>query len=238
MEVDFVTLGDASERLDVPSPTLRNWTDQLEEFNLHFVMRNNRNERIYYDTDIDIFQYIKGLKQEYGRKTTMKDIVNMLRNMEDRFIFRSEEDAPVPEPSNKTAGELLSPDEVQRLMENTRVQALIGYMVAQTTNKVRADLQEEFAEQSKLMQIESQQNREQLIQALREEVRSEFSAEQEKIQEELKKFQEEQSKRDAEQREFINKRDVESMTAIKELLELKKQENEKSKGFFAKLFGG
>lgn len=238
MEVDFVTLGDASERLDVPSPTLRNWTDQLEEFNLHFVMRNNRNERIYYDTDIDIFQYIKGLKQEYGRKTTMKDIVNMLRNMDDRFIFRSEEDAPVPEPSNKTAGELLSPDEVQRLMENTRVQALIGYMVAQTTNKVRADLQEEFAEQSKLMQIESQQNREQLIQALREEVRSEFSAEQEKIQEELKKFQEEQSKRDAEQREFINKRDVESMTAIKELLELKKQENEKSKGFFAKLFGG
>lgn len=238
MEVDFVTLGDASERLDVPSPTLRNWTDQLEEFNLHFVMRNNRNERIYYDTDIEIFQYIKGLKQEYGRKTTMKDIVNMLRNMEDRFIFRSEEDAPVPEPSNKTAGELLSPDEVQRLMENSRVRALIGYMVAETTTKVREDLQEEFAEQSKLMQIESLQSREQLIQILREEVRSELTAEHEKVQEELKKFQEEQSKRDEEQREFINKRDVESMTAIKELLELKKQENEKSKGFFAKLFGG
>lgn len=57
LEVDFITLGDASSRLDVPAPTLRHWTDQMEEFNVHYVLRNNRNERIYEESDVKVLRF-------------------------------------------------------------------------------------------------------------------------------------------------------------------------------------
>jgi MerR HTH family regulatory protein len=258
MEVEFITLGDASERLNVPSPTLRNWTDQLEEFNVHFVKRNNRNERIYYDTDLEIFAYVRDLKQEYGRRTTMKDISNMLKD-EERFTLRSQEDAPTPvtEPSNKTA-DLINAEDIQRLMENQRVRALIGYMIGETTKQIRGEILEEI-------QNEWDKDREVLKEALKEDVKREIAVGQEqmlqelhtlkeeqrkreeegtqKIVSELNTFREEQKQRDEEERkkqeeekERIARRDSELMKSLKEVTD-KQKESEEPKGFFAKLFG-
>lgn len=78
LEVDFITLGDASSRLDVPAPTLRHWTDQMEEFNVHYVLRNNRNERIYEESDVKVFEILRDLKSEYGRRTTTRDLGYMI----------------------------------------------------------------------------------------------------------------------------------------------------------------
>ncbi len=145
MKVDFVTLGGASDRLDVPSPTLRNWTDQLEEFNTHYTKRNNRNERIYYQEDLDIFEYLRDLKNEYGRKTTTKDLARMLQES-NRFELRSKEDAPSPieEPSNRV--ELLSQEDIKELMDSERVKQFMQIIVSETTKNIKEDLVEEVTQ--------------------------------------------------------------------------------------------
>jgi hypothetical protein len=241
MEVDFITLGDASERLKVPAPTLRNWTDQLEEFNVHFVKRNNRNERIYYDSDLKIFEYVRDLKQEHGRRTTMKDLASMIADMGDRFDLRSEEEAPVPQPSNKTS-ELINVDDFQRLMENQRVRALVGYMIGESTKHIREQLVEEL--QTKFIE-----DRETLKEALREEIRlelqdknklieelrQEMMESQKQIQTDFQQLSEEQSKRDEVQKEIqVNTSELREL-----LIQRKKElENSKPKGFLGRLFGG
>lgn len=229
MEIEFVTLGDASERLKVPSPTLRNWTDQLEEFNVHFVKRNNRNERIYYDNDLEIFSFVRDLKKEHGRKTTMKDLAAMIADMGDRFELRSEEDAPSPvsEPSNKKA-EILNPDDVEQLMESQRVRALIGYVIGETTKHLREEFQNEW-----------DKDREALKEALREEVKKEIAIGNEQVNQTLVAFKEEQQKRDEEEKKKIAERDAKLMQALNESSEKKRGEEEKKpKGFLAKIFGG
>lgn len=145
MKVDFVTLGGASERLSVPPPTLRNWTDQLEEYNVHFTKRNNRNERIYYKEDLDIFKYIRDMRNEYGRKTTTRDLARMLSE-DSRFELRSKEDAPSPveEPSNRM--ELLSQEDIKELMDSERVKQFMKIIVDQTTKNIKEDLVKEVTE--------------------------------------------------------------------------------------------
>ena len=218
MEVDFVTLGDASERLDVPAPTLRNWTDQVEEFEVHYVKRNNRNERVYYDNDIEIFAYIRDLKQEHGRKTTMRDITNMMVTPENihRFNLRSEEDAPVQNPSNKT-GELITKDDVERIMDNQRVKAVVGFLVAETTKElqaqVKAELQKEWEKERATLKLAMQQE----------------------LGDQLQTFKEEQKKRDEIEHEKVSTREEKSLHLLSQLLEERKKEN--SKGFWAKFFG-
>lgn len=142
MKVDFVTLGGASERLNVPSPTLRNWTDQLEEFDTHYTKRNNRNERIYYQEDLDIFKFLRDLKNEYGRKTTTKDLALMLQE-DGRFTLRSREEAPSPveEPSNRV--DLLSQEDIKELMDSERVKQFMRIVVDETTKNIKEDLIEE-----------------------------------------------------------------------------------------------
>lgn len=140
--VDFVTLGDASTKLDVPSATLRHWTDQLEEFNCHFVNRNNRNERIYYEEDLKIFKYLKDLKNEYGRKTTTEDLCYMLIDKagEGMFELRKREDTPLPStPSNRTA-DLLGQEDIQRLMNSERVKQFMDIV----SKNIKDDLSKEF----------------------------------------------------------------------------------------------
>lgn len=218
MEVDFVTLGDASERLNVPAPTLRNWTDQVEEFQVHYVKRNNRNERVYYDNDIEIFAYIRDLKQEHGRKTTMKDITNMMVNPDiiERFNLRSEEDAPVPNPSNKT-GELITKDDVERIMDNERVKAVVGFLIAETTKQLKDEVLDELRE-------EWDKERETLRLAMQKELGDQLEA-----------FVEEQKKRDEAEQEKVSLREEKSLKILNELLEQRKKES--SKGIFAWLFG-
>ncbi|PGA05608.1 MerR family transcriptional regulator [Bacillus mycoides] len=147
LEVDFITLGDASDRIGVPSPTLRHWTDQLEDFEVHFVKRNNRNERIYYDTDLVIFEFLRDLKQEHGRRTTTKDLAYMIREMSDRFELRTREDAPQPsQPSNKTA-DLLNQEDIQRLMQSERVKQFIGIVIDEATKNLKDDLKHEVRQE-------------------------------------------------------------------------------------------
>ena len=246
MEVEFVTLGDASERLDVPSPTLRNWTDQLEEMGVHYVKRNNRNERVYYDNDIQIFEWIRDLKKEYGRKTTMKDLTNVMKDMTDRFQFRGEEEAPAPtpNPSNKT-GELLTPDDVNRLMENQRVRAVLGTIIAQSTEQIRVQLVAELKGQL-------EEERDILRLSIREEIQKEMSEGQEELRKEIKEFNEAQSKRDEEEKKRVAQRDEALMKSLREMQERQNekdkqeeekkaqqvQEHEEKKGFFQRIFGG
>lgn len=145
MQVDFVTLGGASERINVPSPTLRNWTDQLEEYGVHYTKRNNRNERIYFKEDIEIFGYVRDLKQEYGRKTTTRDLARMIAG-DSRFKIRSKEDAPSPveEPSNRL--ELLNQEDIKELMNSERVLQFMNIIVDQTTKNIKDELVKELTE--------------------------------------------------------------------------------------------
>ena len=244
MEVEFVTLGDASERLGVPSPTLRNWTDQLEEMGVHYVKRNNRNERVYYDNDIEIFEWLRDLKKEHGRKTTMKDLTNVMKGMEDRFVFRSEEEAPTPTttPSNKT-GDLITPDDMQRLMENQRVRSVINLFIKESGEQLRVQMVAELKQQL-------EEERDILKLTLREEIKKELSEGQEQLLKELKSHNEEETKKKEEERERVAKRDEQLMKSLremqekqaekdkKELEQQKNEEQESKKGLFQRLFGG
>ena len=146
LEVEFITLGDASERIDVPAPTLRHWTDQLEEFDAHYTMRNNRNERIYFASDLKIFSFLRDLKAEYGRRTTTRDLANMLieKGRQGEFELRSKDDAPMPtsSPSNKT-NDLLNQEDIQRLMQSERVKQFIEVIISETQKNMREELVEE-----------------------------------------------------------------------------------------------
>lgn len=145
MKVDFVTLGGASEILDVPSPTLRNWTDQLEEYGVHYTKRNNRNERMYFKEDISVFEYVRDMKKEYGRKTTTQDITRMLAE-DSRFKLRNKEDAPSPveEPSNRL--ELLNQEDIKELMGSERVLQFVNIIVEQTTKNLKDELVKDVKE--------------------------------------------------------------------------------------------
>jgi DNA-binding transcriptional MerR regulator len=145
LEVDFITLGDASERLNVPSATLRHWTDQLEDFEVHYVMRNNRNERIYYDTDLEIFSFLRDLKAEYGRRTTTKDLASMIsdKGREGEFLLRNREDAPTPQSTNRTA-DLLGQEDIKRLMDSDRVKQFMSIVVNETTKNIKEDLKKDL----------------------------------------------------------------------------------------------
>ncbi|PLS19728.1 hypothetical protein CVD28_04765 [Bacillus sp. M6-12] len=258
MEVEFITLGDASERLKVPPPTLRNWTDQLEEFDVHYVKRNNRNERMYYDIDMQIFEFVRDLKQEYGRKTTMKDISKLLKT-DDRFVLRSQEDAPSPvqEPSNKTA-DLMNAVDAERLMENQRVRGMVGVIVGEAIKQMGQEVleaihtqwdkdREELKETLRKEVIQEiaigKENMLQELHTLREEQKNWNEDGTQKILSELTTFKEEQKQRDEEERkkheeekEKIARRDAELMKSLKEATD-KQKENMKPKSIFAKLFG-
>ncbi|MED1125536.1 MerR family transcriptional regulator [Bacillus atrophaeus] len=173
MEVEFITLGDLARRIDVPATTLRNWTDQLEDMDAHYVYRNDRGDRIYKDTDVEIFKYIKSLKDEHGRKTTMKNIAQILADKPDRFKLRTREEAPVQEPKDPEVLDLLSQEDIKKLMESERVKQFIGVIVSNTTKNLEEKLTKE----------------------IRKEVAAEIEAGNKRIEEMLKKFEENTEKR-------------------------------------------
>lgn len=140
--VEFVTLGDASKKLGIPAPTLRLWTDELENNEVHFVKRNHRDERIYYENDLEIFAYMRDLKKEYRRKLQTKDIALMIYQEaveENRFELRRAEDAPKPEPSHQHL-ELLNNKDIEQLMDSERVKQFMSIIVEETTKNIRNDL--------------------------------------------------------------------------------------------------
>lgn len=227
VEVDFITLGDASEKLDTPAPTLRHWTQQLEDYEIHYVKRNNRNERIYYDTDLEIFGYLRDLKAEHGRRTTTKDLAYMIldRGKKGEFQLRRKEDAPAPSQQSNKTSELLNQDDIKRLMDSERVKQFMGIVVEETTKQLKVEMVEELKE------------------AFRDDVRTEVSEAQKQTSEEIRQL-----------KEALRKQEEQSSKLLKELLEQKKEEEKQrieekqkveeesrtieKKGFFAKLFGG
>jgi hypothetical protein len=163
----------------------------------------------------------------------------MIGEMRDQFELRTREDAPTPKPSNKTA-DLLNQEDIQRLMQSDRVRQFIGVIIGETTKNLREELLEEVRSEV----------REEIRETIREEVRMEMLEGQKLLESNYKEFEEAQKKRDEEQRkrdedykEILKKRDVESMSLLKELIEQRKKEyqerqKEQSKGFFSRLFGG
>ena len=178
INVDFILMGEVSDRLEVPSGTLRGWTDKLEEFGIHYVMRNNRNERIYYDTDLEIFKFLKDMKDVYGRRTTNRDLFYMLaeKAKQGEFTLRKKEDAPHPSnPSNKTA-DLLNQEDIKQLMQSERVRQFIQIIISENTRVMRDELIEEIRD------------------SVREEVRLELREENAKLTESISKIEENQNK--------------------------------------------
>src|SRR5699024_12069243 len=105
MEVEFVTLGGASDRLNVPPPTLRGWADRFEDLKIHYLERNHRDERIFYAEDIEIFKFVRDSKERYGRKTTTTDIAYMISSNEN-FKCRRFDDVPEVPAHKAKLGEL------------------------------------------------------------------------------------------------------------------------------------
>jgi DNA-binding transcriptional MerR regulator len=209
IEVDFITLGDASERLDVPAPTLRHWTDQLEEFKVHYVKRNNRNERIYYNNDLKIFEFLRDLKSEHGRRTTTKDLAYMIAEKADIdgiFELRVQDEVQVPR-SNKTA-DLLGQEDIKRLMESERVKQFMGIVINETTKNLRDSLKEE----------------------VRKEIQQEMQATNKNILDTYDRMERDLQERDKRLEERLEKRDEMLMQSLRQTMENKK-------GFFARLFG-
>jgi DNA-binding transcriptional MerR regulator len=209
IEVDFITLGDASERLDVPAPTLRHWTDQLEEFKVHYVKRNNRNERIYYNNDLKIFEFLRDLKSEHGRRTTTKDLAYMIAEKADidgAFELRVQDEVQVPR-SNKTA-DLLGQEDIKRLMESERVKQFMGIVINETTKNLRDSLKEE----------------------VRKEIQQEMQATNKNILDTYDRMERDLQERDKRLEERLEKRDEMLMQSLRQTMENKK-------GFFARLFG-
>lgn len=217
IEVSHITLGDASSRLGVPAPTLRHWTDQLEEFNVHFALRNQRNERIYEEDDIKVFALMRDLKSEYGRRTTTKDIGYMIREKGEsgELKLRTREDAPPPNPSNRQT-DLLNQEDIKQILDSERARQVVGYMMAEASKNIANELTESLKEQ---------------ISAEMSEVNKRLSETNDMLKKELEERDRRLEERDKLWEDRAIKRDEALMKSMRETME------NKNKGFFAKLFG-
>ena len=176
---DYKTLGEAAAILELPTSTLRSWTDELEKYEVHFVLRNNRKERLYTEEDLSIFRYMRDIKNEYQRRLINRDVASLIKRKaeeEHMFSLRSREEAGVDiEPSN-TALEILNNDDIAQLLASDRVKQFVGVIVDQTTKNLREDLKAE----------------------VREEVRNEMRIELKELHEKMDQIHENQEARDKE----------------------------------------
>lgn len=211
--VEFITLGDASNQLNVPASTLRLWTDDLEKSEVHYVKRNHRDERIYYENDLEIFSYMKELKKEHGRKTRTKDIALMIYQQSvenNRFELRRSEDAPKPKVST-TAMDMLHNDDIQKLMDSDRVKQFISIIMAENANALDSVTEELDNVKGELSKVKGE---------LEEKVGQ--------LKDALSGLQQEQ--------EANTKKIDESIEESRKARIEREEEAKKPKGFFAKLF--
>lgn len=211
LTVDFITLGDVASRLDVPSPTLRHWTDQMEEFNVHYVLRNNRNERIYEESDIEIFAELRDLKNKYGRKTTSRDLGAMLveKGKLGELKLRSREDAPLPDIISQRTYDLMNHEEIKRIFEDPKAKQVIEYIVNEATKDIRDNLMNEVRE------------------AVRAEVKAEMEEGQAVVKDHLEKME-----------ETLRKKEEANTKLMEEMKKQMEEQANKPKGFLARMFGG
>jgi DNA-binding transcriptional MerR regulator len=146
VQVEFVTLGEASKILEIPAPTLRLWTDELEKYEVHYVKRNQRDERVYYENDLEIFGHMKKLKDEYKRQLRTYDVAMMIYQQateNDMFDLRRVEDAPKPEANNKHL-ELLNHRDVEQLLESDRVKQFTSIITKNIKDELSKQMDDEF----------------------------------------------------------------------------------------------
>lgn len=144
MKVEFVTLGDAAKRLDVPGPTLRGWSDKLEELNVHYLERNHRDERIFYEEDMVIFQFMKEQKDKYKRKTTTTDLAYVIHE-DDRFTCRQKGNVPdVPMYQTK-----LSEVDYEHILEHPEFKAFMSTIITSATSELSEGITEQVSERMK-----------------------------------------------------------------------------------------
>ncbi|MFC5402440.1 hypothetical protein [Cohnella soli] len=85
----YHTIGAARERLlsmgaNEPIPTIRNWSNDLHQLQVHTLPRNQRGERIYSEIDIQILLFIHEAKKRFGKNMTMDAISTMIQS-DERF---------------------------------------------------------------------------------------------------------------------------------------------------------
>ncbi|CDQ41865.1 hypothetical protein [Virgibacillus salexigens] len=141
MDVEFVTLGDAAKRIEVPAPTLRGWSDKLEELHVHYLERNHRDERIFYESDLKIFEFMRDAKSRYGRKTTTTDLAYVILENED---LECRQKGQVPEvPKHKME---LSEIDMQHMLENPEFQSFMQQIIHKATDDISKELSAEISE--------------------------------------------------------------------------------------------
>ncbi|MCB8599830.1 hypothetical protein LJE10_16875, partial [Blautia sp. DFI.9.9] len=87
-----------------------------------FVKRNGRSERIYEDSDIEVFSYVQRMKEEYGRRVQMVDLAQLVKEKgaKGELELRSNLEAPIPQASPKQL-DLLNQEDIKQLMSSDRV---------------------------------------------------------------------------------------------------------------------
>lgn len=153
MELEFVTIGMACEHLDMKQSTLRKWTDYLEKNNVHYVHRNEREERMYNNEDLEIFRFFNNYKKEFGMKTTLEDLARLIEHkaeQEGKFKLRKREDVPeIARKDDLTPLKMLDHEDIQTLMNSPRVQEFAQLIIGETTKNLKDDLKKEVREEVK-----------------------------------------------------------------------------------------
>ncbi|MED3976063.1 MerR family transcriptional regulator [Priestia megaterium] len=228
LEVDYITHGDAHERLGVPATTLRGWVNALEKVGVHYVLRSSRGDRIYEESDIKIFTIVRDIKDEHGMKAQMRDIKYMLmeKDANGEIKLRTREEAPIPENDEKPFNELLNNEDIQDLMNSDRVKQFVSIIIAETQKNLREDLIDEV--------------RESVREEVREEVRREFEASRKAIKldfEEYNKKAEEELQELRKTLEESSRASRESIESMNKEMKAQLDESNKPKSWWQKLTG-
>jgi DNA-binding transcriptional MerR regulator len=158
MEVNYIRIGDMAERLDVPQSTLRNWVNQLEKRKIHYVNRNNRNERVFTDEDIKVFTYLRDSRKEFSGLVT-DDLGRILieQDAKGNINLRTVEQFPEGEQKNDRVAELLNNEDIQKLMESDRVKQLMSAVMQGMKDDLSREIKDQYErvakeENAKLME--------------------------------------------------------------------------------------
>jgi DNA-binding transcriptional MerR regulator len=210
MEVQYISIGDAAKRIDVPQPTLRFWVNTLEEYGIHFVKRTDSGKRIFEDTDIDIFKYMRDIRKEIGKRADGKDTAYYIRDTAKKMglILRSYEDAPQPHPHTRKSRELLSQEDLKELLSSDRVKEFLSAAIDQRVNE----------------QLEQNKN------DILEQVHKENTEVEQKLDDIKKQLESRDQKLTQFMRELLDQR--------KKDQQQRETEAQTKKGFFSRLFGG
>jgi DNA-binding transcriptional ArsR family regulator len=207
IEVQYITLGEAAARLGVPQPTLRGWVDKLEELGIHTLERNNRDERLFDEDDLEIFRFMKEMKDQYGaRRATTTDVGYVIA---EKFAdkLKKKMDLDIKRRPN------LTDVDVQNVLQNERFMSILRGFVLEAQGESEKRIAEEVENRVKAQ-----------LELIKEELRNEMEDQHAKTQELLERRIKQTDEWLTEIRHKMDERK-------------RQEEENKKKGFFSKLFG-